>query len=154
MPLARGTTEDENVACSHRLCLSVLRKHEPGDQSSWIPACAGMTDKCGNDMGVEFIQIYQGIFVAMTFGYNRHVVMLNLLQHHEIPKQVRNDRGVRNDGGVRNPWCRLPAALRRMRMLHVRTGLCLSVLRKHEPRDRSIWIPACAGMTDKCGNDI
>jgi len=27
-----------------------------------------MTDKCGNDMGVEFIQIYQGIFVAMTRG--------------------------------------------------------------------------------------
>jgi len=56
MPLTSGTTEDENVACSHRLCLSVLRKHEPGDRSSWIPACAGMTDKCGNDMGVEFIQ--------------------------------------------------------------------------------------------------
>ncbi len=66
MPLASGTTEDENVACSHRLCLSVLRKQEPGDRSSWIPAFAGMTDKCGNDMGVEFIQTYQGIFVAMT----------------------------------------------------------------------------------------
>jgi hypothetical protein len=25
-----------------------------------------MTDKCRNDMGVEFIQTYKGIFVAMT----------------------------------------------------------------------------------------
>jgi len=27
-----------------------------------------MTDKCGNGMGVEFIQTYQGIFMAMTLG--------------------------------------------------------------------------------------
>jgi len=80
-----------------------------------------MTDKCGNDMGVEFIQTYQGIFVANTFGYNRHVVMLNLFQHLEIPKQVRNDRG------VSNPTCRSPAAPRRMRMLHVRTGVAIQL---------------------------
>ena len=62
---------------------------------SWIPAFAGMTDKCGNDKGIGFIQTYKGIFVATTFGYNQHVVMLNLFQHPrinlEIPKQVRND---------------------------------------------------------------
>jgi len=63
---ASGTTEDENVACSHRLCLSVIWKQEPWDRSPWIPAFAGMTDKCGNDTGVEFIQTYQGILVAMT----------------------------------------------------------------------------------------
>jgi len=49
----------------------------------------------GNDKGVGFIQTYKGIFVATTFGYNQHVVMLNLFQHPrinlEIPKQVRND---------------------------------------------------------------
>jgi hypothetical protein len=65
-----------------------------------------MTDKCGNDTGVEFIQTYQGIFVANTFGYNRHVVMLNLFknivmlnlfQYPEIPKQVRDDRGIRDN---------------------------------------------------------
>ena len=75
----------------------------------------------GNDMGVEFIQTYQGIFVATTFGYNRHVVMLNLFQHPEIPKQVRNNRGVSNS------TCHLPAAPRRMRMLHVRTGLAIQL---------------------------
>ena len=45
--------------------------------------------------------------------------MLNLFQHLEIPKQVRNDRG------VSNPTCRSPAAPRRIRMLHVRTGVAI-----------------------------
>jgi len=31
----------------------------------------------GNDNGIGFIQTYKGIFVATTFGYNQHVVMLN-----------------------------------------------------------------------------
>ncbi len=43
MPLSVGTTDDENVACLHRPCLSVLWKQETGDRWAWIPACAGMT---------------------------------------------------------------------------------------------------------------
>ena len=38
----------------------------------------------GNDKSVGFIQTYKGIFVATTFGYNQHAVMLNLFQHPRI----------------------------------------------------------------------
>ena len=59
-------------------------------------------------MGVGFVRIFQGsIFMAMTFGYNQHAVMLNLFQHPlfryrsplRLPRPPIN-RGPRNDGCV------------------------------------------------------
>ena len=51
---------------------------------SAIPAEAGIKRLVGldsrlrgNDKGIGFIQTYKGIFVATTFGYNQHVIMLN-----------------------------------------------------------------------------